>query len=97
MVIFQFFLLNFSAPNTKSPNKNLKLNFERNSSDSEELMVVLGYGGEEDIDSDSLEGSSDSEGELFVNEGLATITEEERVSGSSAQSSRGKSISYVSL
>ncbi|XP_066252512.1 liprin-beta-2-like isoform X2 [Euwallacea similis] len=61
--------------------------FEK-SSGTEELLVVLGYDGDE-IDSDSLERSSDSEGELYVNEGLATITEEERISGSSAQSFRG--------
>lgn len=52
--------------------------------------MVLDYQGDQDIDSDSLERSSDSEGELYVNEGLATITEEERVSCSSTRSSKGE-------
>ncbi|KAL1489665.1 hypothetical protein ABEB36_013607 [Hypothenemus hampei] len=54
----------------------------------EEFVLVFGYGNNEEIDSDSLERSSDSEGELYIHEGLATITEEERISGSSARSSR---------
>ncbi|XP_048517896.1 liprin-beta-2 isoform X3 [Dendroctonus ponderosae] len=57
--------------------------------DTDDLLAVLGYRGNGDIDSDSLERSSDSEGELYINAGLPTITEEERVSGSSAQSFRG--------
>lgn len=56
---------------------------------SEELLMVVGYEGEQDIDSDSLERSSDSEGELYVNAGLATIAEEERGSCSSTRSSKG--------
>lgn len=55
---------------------------------SEELLMVVGCQGEQDIDSDSLERSSDSEGELYVNEGLATITEE--ASCSSTRSSKGQ-------
>ncbi|XP_076273485.1 liprin-beta-2-like isoform X2 [Rhynchophorus ferrugineus] len=71
-----------------SNSNNGKLNLDRYSCDSEELVVVLGYEDDE-IDSDSLEGSSDSDGDCFINHGLATIAEEERISGSSVHSSKG--------
>ncbi|CAG9762448.1 unnamed protein product [Ceutorhynchus assimilis] len=71
-------------PNAK-PSNSLKLNFDKISFKSDDYAAVLGYE-DGDIDSDSLEGSTDSEGVLFVSGGLATITEEER---SSVQSSRG--------
>ncbi|XP_050300669.1 uncharacterized protein LOC126739160 isoform X2 [Anthonomus grandis grandis] len=81
-----------STFNQQPTKNNLRLNFDKPFDNSEEVVLVLGYGRGEEIDSDSLEGStsaSDSEGELFLHEGLATITEEERISSSSVQSSRG--------
>ncbi|XP_030767811.1 liprin-beta-2 isoform X3 [Sitophilus oryzae] len=79
-----------TTSNSKNHNNNFTSSFNRYICEPEELVVVLGYDQESaDIDSDSLEASSDSEGECFINHGLATIAEEERISASSAQSSRG--------